>query len=140
MNTKICKRCQLELPLNKFHRNKQSKTDGYHGVCIRCRHLSALGYFAEQLQHGPIAKDPIVAFWSKVEKTDGGCWIWKGSQYRGSAIFSWGGHGKVKSMQAHRWAFQYQFGFPIPRNVYLSRNCKNNLCVNPCHFGKNTTD
>lgn len=36
METKLCKKCLLEFPLEKFHKNKCTK-DGHHALCPNCK-------------------------------------------------------------------------------------------------------
>lgn len=133
-DVKICRRCQEELPITKFHRNKNAP-GGYHNVCTRCRYLSMAGVFTEQLKRGPAVKDPLIAFWENVDKS-GSCWIWTGAfDSRGtSPKFHFKEGTKNKQVSAPRWAFEYQFGFPIPKGINLFRQCGNSRCVKPGHM------
>lgn len=82
------------------------------------------------------AHDPSERFWKKVDKSGaGGCWLW-------TANVSQGGYGrfwtkapgeKVKSHQAHRWAYEDLVG-PIPEGLTLDHLCRVRRCVNPCHM------
>lgn len=107
---------------------------------MRNTQRTAAGTFAPQ--------DTAERFWSKVDKGgDGGCWRWTGN-------LSDGGYGrfwtkapgeKVKSHQAHRWAYEQLVG-PIPDGMTLDHlcherqacsggdGCPHRRCVNPQHL------
>lgn len=77
-----------------------------------------------------IIKDDVLRFYSKVKKTDDGCWIWVGS--------SWdGGYGRMsvkgKSVLAHRFSYSLLVG-EIPEGKQLDHLCRNRGCVNPEHL------
>lgn len=129
---KICRRCELELPVARFHRNKKN-ADGYHNICIECRHKTALGIFEGRIPRGPSPKPTSELFWGKVDKTKS-CWVWKGTVRRrdGSPLFSFGS--PATTVSASRWAFEDQFGFAVPDHVHLFRLCGNRLCVKPGHL------
>lgn len=69
-------------------------------------------------------------FWAKVEKQEGGCWLWTG------AITSHGyGQFKVdgRLVGAHRFAYELLVG-PIPLGLTLDHLCRIRHCVNPSHL------
>lgn len=76
--------------------------------------------------------EPIeVRFWSKVQKTESGCWLWTASSVRGGyGKFSIGG-GLVE--RAHRYAYR-MFRGPIPPDLELDHLCGVTACVNPEHL------
>jgi hypothetical protein len=72
-------------------------------------------------------------FWSKVRKTDT-CWLWTGSvDRRGYGRFgSWVGN-VVKTVKAHRWAWEQEHG-PIPEAMTIDHLCNTTGCVRPSHM------
>lgn len=70
-------------------------------------------------------------FWSFVEKSEGGCWVWRG-------YISAGGYGRLtvnrKSTSAHRWSFENVGGSKVPNGLVLDHLCRNRACVNPSHL------
>jgi len=80
----------------------------------------------------PIAgrRSPEERFFQRVEKSDGGCWIWTGTK-------SWNGYGKFfldgKLTEAHRAAYRLFVG-PIPQGLELDHLCRVRACVNPEHL------
>lgn len=73
-------------------------------------------------------------FWSKVEKSDSGCWIW--SAYRDPKGYgTFGFKGKVQ--KAHRVAYQLAIG-PIPEGAHVLHSCDTPPCVNPAHLRAGT--
>lgn len=84
---------------------------------------------------GSKPQDPEKRFWSMVDKTVDGCWLWTGgiSANTGYANFWFGG----RTVSAHRWAYE-RFVGPIPRGLHLDhvrdRGCGHRHCVNPAHL------
>ena len=81
---------------------------------------------------GPTLLDGVPeAFWSRVEASAEGCWIWTGS--RTSA-----GYGNLRLPgggfdYAHRVAYSALVG-PIPEGLVLDHLCRVRNCVNPAHL------
>lgn len=76
-------------------------------------------------------------FWSNVDTTSDGCWLWSGSVGRN-------GYGKLnykyKTLSAHRVAFSLLVG-EIPDGLIVLHKCDNKHCVRPDHlFLGNATD
>lgn len=72
------------------------------------------------------------AFWAKVEKTEGGCWLWKGAK-------SAAGYGVVsvkgRHVGAHRIALMSEHGpDSLPPGMQCCHRCNVRLCVNPAHL------
>jgi len=69
-------------------------------------------------------------FWSKVEKQEDGCWLWKGSCNKD-------GYGMVKinkkGKKAHRISYEQFYG-TIPEKLYVCHHCDIPNCVNPDHL------
>lgn len=69
-------------------------------------------------------------FWSKVEKSEGGCWSWSAScNMDGYGQFLY--HGKM--CRSHRIAYTWIKG-EIPVGFELDHVCRNRKCVNPEHL------
>ena len=70
-------------------------------------------------------------FWPKVDKRDGGCWVWTAAvRPDGYGIFR---RGDGSNIRAHRWAWQEARG-PIAPDLELDHLCRNRACVNPDHL------
>lgn len=70
-------------------------------------------------------------FWSKVRKSEDGCWEWiAGRQGTGYGLFH---ISKGESALAHRFSFEFHVG-PIPEGLVIDHLCRNRLCVNPDHL------
>ncbi len=71
-------------------------------------------------------------FWSKVQKSDGGCWEWTAHRNRkGYGRFSV--NAAIGPRFAHRLAFADAFG-RIPAGKFILHGCDNPACVNPAHL------
>lgn len=80
-----------------------------------------------------LPSNPIVRFWSKVDKrgeTD--CWVWLGGTSRsGYGYFYFTSVKRVVS--AHRFAYELIVG-KIPPDMTIDHLCRNRSCVNPAHM------
>lgn len=74
-------------------------------------------------------RDPVAAWWSKVDVSEG-CWNWLGTiSDRGYGYF-WTGE---RDVRAHRFGFELLVG-AIPDGRELDHLCRNRACVNPDHL------
>lgn len=73
-------------------------------------------------------------FFSKIERVEGGCWLWtRGLNKFGYGLFSEG----QTTWLAHRWSYKHFIG-PIPEGSEIdhvrARGCRFRRCVNPAHL------
>jgi hypothetical protein len=68
-------------------------------------------------------------FWSRVEKSQDGCWRWKGTTHKGYGIHS----EKGMRARAHRLAWEMQY-LPIPDDLCIDHLCRVKSRVNPDHL------
>ena len=75
-------------------------------------------------------RDPMITFWSNVEKTQT-CWIWQGNITRyGYGQFS---PRRGANHRAHKVAWESENG-PVPDGMVLDHLCRNRSCVRPGHL------
>lgn len=80
----------------------------------------------------PIRKrlDVDSRFWSYVDKTEQGCWIWIGG-------VDGDGYGSfwidARNVSAHRYSWTLENG-PIPGGLHVDHRCFTRSCVNPHHL------
>jgi hypothetical protein len=79
-------------------------------------------------------RDPTVRFWTMVEKTPSGCWLWTASKTSGGyGRFCPGSPSKKQWVVAHRFSYEQEFG-PIPEGMEIHHRCETPACVNPGHL------
>jgi hypothetical protein len=72
-------------------------------------------------------------FWSKVQFSHEGCWLWNAStNARGYGQFGCGG-AAGGMVFAHRQAYIFAVG-SIPREICVLHHCDNPICVRPDHL------
>lgn len=72
----------------------------------------------------------IRRFWSKVDITDGGCWLWTGkTDDWGYGVFPLGS----SHVKAHRFAWIVFLG-DLPASVMVLHSCDTPACVRPSHL------
>lgn len=79
------------------------------------------------------ARDPIAAFWSRVDKSAGpdACWLWTGPRnHSGYGLLQWDG----KTSTAHRVAKRLSRVQRIPEKRFVCHKCDNPPCCNPAHL------
>ncbi len=69
-------------------------------------------------------------FWSKVRKTDDGCWFWLGGKIKGYGRFA---IDRRRYVRAHRYSFELTRG-PVPDGLGVLHECDNPGCVRPDHL------
>lgn len=86
------------------------------------------------MSHAP----PEVRFMRRVEKSETGCWMWKGAGSRktGYGLCQPGGKG-TSGVLAHRFSYQMHKG-PIPKGLHVRHSCNVRRCVNPDHLSVGT--
>lgn len=74
-------------------------------------------------------------FWSRLDKQDDGCWIWRGAiRYYGYGVVAW--HGKLKA--THRLAWELANGESLTRKQVIAHTCDVPPCCNPAHLFRAT--
>lgn len=80
------------------------------------------------------AKVSWETFWSRVDRQTDGCWQWTGFiNPNGYSQMSVRVDGKVRTIQAHRVAYEWFVG-PVPDGLTIDHLCRNTRCVNPAHL------
>jgi hypothetical protein len=77
-----------------------------------------------------ITDKQLKRFWSKVNKTPGGCWLWTGNKNPN-------GYGRIcinyTGTLAHRTSYEI-FKGEVPEGLVLDHLCRVRNCVNPEHL------
>lgn len=77
-------------------------------------------------------------FWSKVVKTESGCWLWAGQKNnKGYGRYEFWHDGSRQRVLAHRLACAL-VGAPIPAELVARHICDTPACVRPDHIDRGT--
>ena len=74
--------------------------------------------------------DRVARFWSRVDCTPDGCWLWPGATSSGYGQVKVGG----RVVYAHVFAFETEHGQPVPDGHEIDHTCRVPLCVRPSHL------
>ena len=73
--------------------------------------------------------------WQRIDKVDGGCWLWRGPRGQDGYAHVWVGGGSLTRTKVylHRWVYEQEVG-SIPEGLVLDHLCRVRHCVNPAHL------
>ncbi len=136
MERKVCKDCRETKPLTEFYPHRPGK---YGPYCKRCHHVRSAASkkrLAERRELDAEAGKRLATperFWSLVEKTESGCWYWRGAAHRDRA--SRGGRFWIgsKEVSARQYSWEQAYG-SLPHGHYIWLTCNEALCVRPDHL------
>lgn len=117
-NTRLCRLCKIDKPLENYYPDSRVKKDGRRSRCIDC--------LTNGKPPGPVKMDPLTRY--KIDSN--GCWIWTGAVHKsGYGNIKWLG----KSTVAHRVVYSLLKG-ELQTGLVLDHLCNVKLCVNPDHL------
>lgn len=99
-------------------------------------------FCSQKCYHDSVRTDPIVRFWTKVEKNGppsdfrpdlGPCWIWTGGFVGSKPPYGQFSLSHTITLRAHRFSFELVKG-NIPKGLVLDHLCRVSRCVNPSHL------
>jgi hypothetical protein len=117
-NTRLCRLCKIDKPLESYYPDNRVKKDGRRSRCIDC--------LTNGMPSGPIPMNPL----TRHALDNNGCHIWSGAVHKsGYGQIKW----KGKSTVAHRVVYELVKG-EIPKGLVIDHLCSVKLCVNPEHL------
>jgi hypothetical protein len=134
---KVCEKFSWDLVLNSPGFEKElitsAKRNLRHSKGAKFHKFDLSKFISHKNKRKRVKKVPmsdVERFWSKVEKTKNGCWIWTG----GKSTSGYGmGTIKGKNEHSHRIAWKL-LRDPIKKGEWLNNECKFRHCVNPDHW------
>lgn len=73
-------------------------------------------------------------FWARVEKQEGGCWLWRGTVTGGYGTLAY----KGRTYRASRLSWEWARGTLMPEDLDCCHTCDVTICVNPAHLWPGT--
>lgn len=116
----------------EFSKKQIQRTCVVCGVTFERQPTKISPYCSAECSYQAMRKDISEAFWSKVDKTPSGCWLWAGGiGHGGLGLFKAGKKGHT--VGAHRFSYEQAYG-PIPDGMFVSHHCGTPNCVRPDHL------
>lgn len=91
----------------------------------------------------PVASGDVARFWSKVDRTGDGCWLWTASLSGGRGQQKYGqftyavAPGQQRHIGAHVYAYELTNG-PVPDGLEVMHTCHVKRCCLPSHLKAGT--
>jgi len=84
----------------------------------------------------------IARFWSYVNKTENGCWLWTGHTGGFDDDYQYGViHIRIginRTIYTHIYSYELHSGKTVPDGLFVCHTCDTPLCVNPNHLFSGT--
>ncbi len=135
--TRICERCHVEFATFPSYEKRgrgrfcsracQAAANLAANPCQFCGVPAQCGrrYCSPCCRKASARQRTVGHFWRSFDKTEGGCWIWRG---RAEA-----GYGLAGKTYAHRLSWELHRG-AIPAGLHIDHLCFVKTCVNPDHL------
>lgn len=132
--TKICCRCERDLPRSAFYPlRRKNGTHGSQSSCIECHASRRRGQSPEERRRGALANFRA-RFWSYIDKRGPAeCWPWTGYKHAGFGYGMISIAGQKAMLYSHRVALEIA-GVVIPEGMGALHTCDNPPCCNPAHL------